>query len=593
MIMTRHYLKLRQIYAHAAEFEPLEVRLDELADGLECTPRNVIMVLKRMGESGWLEWKPRRGRGNRSTLTFIKPVEDMALRAAQQLVEKKDLKGALEQIQSPLLPTTLKETFHDWLYSYFGYTKESGTGIQIDSLRFPMSQPIYTLDPIHINYASESHLVSQLFDSLVRRQPLTGEIEPHLAHAWETNRSRTEWTFYLRKGILFHHGREMKAQDAAYSLNRLRGLEEKSLYRWIYNNIEEAVAADPTTLTVRLKEANELFLPWLCTNRASVVPEDVCEQPGDSFERMPVGTGPFKLTRNDHTMCTLEAFPFYFQGRAHLDRVEIWKLPNLNDPLRYDKLDSFQIIHNFRLPDTAAANDWNQVKHQGTTCKFVTWNMLKTGPLSNTDLRKAFFSAVNRNRILDSLAGDVIYPADGFLHKSGDSYGDFDPAESIKNLQQAGYEGETLALCTIPQYEKDAELFASVCREVGLNVEVTLLPLERFKGEDRLHYDLILFSIMLDSDTELRLIDLYQSISQHSTGEIAELLDDKIREVTSEPSTGHRTKLLLEVEKHLKAYNVVLFLYQKHLKTVYHPSVKGISLDSLEWVQFKDIWFKP
>lgn len=591
MIMTRHYLKWRQMYAHISEGEPIGVKLDELADALECTHRNVILILKRMSEAGWLDWRPERGRGKRSTLTFLKPVEEMALHAAKQLVEKKDLKGALEQIHSPLLPSSLKETFHDWLYSYFGYSKENGAGFPVDTLRFPMSQPIYSLDPIYIRYASELHLVSQLFDSLVRRHPLTGEIEPHLAHAWETDAARTQWTFYLRKGILFHHGREMRAQDAAYSLNRLRKLEEKSLYRWIYSDIEEASASDATTLIVRLKRKNELFLPFLCTSRASIVPEDIGEQSATAFERMPVGTGPFKLTQNDHNMCVLEAFPFYFQGRAHLDRVEIWKLPDLHDP-HQNKLDSFQIIHNFRLPDKAAGG-WNQVKHQGTTCKFITWNMLKEGPLQRKLLRKAIFSSVNRKRILDSLAGDVIYPADGFLHKAEGEYKEVNGEEASEQLRAAGYNGEMLSLCTIPQYENDARLFQKVCRESGIRVELTLLPLEQFQGEDRLRHDLILFSIMLDRDTELRLIDLYQSILQHSAGAVADLLANKIRELTLEPDASRRSALLLELEERLKTDDILLFLYQKHLKTVYHPSVKGISLDSLEWVQFKDIWFKP
>jgi SgrR family transcriptional regulator len=46
------------------------------------------------------------------------------------------------------------------------------------------------------------------------------------------------------------------------------------------------------------------------------------------------------------------------------------------------------------------------------------------------------------------------------------------------------------------------------------------------------------------------------------------------------------------IEGLLKEQQAILFLYQKHLKTLYHPSVKGISSDALGWVQFKNIWFK-
>lgn len=76
------------------------------------------------------------------------------------------------------------------------------------------------------------------------------------------------------------------------------------------------------------------------------MPEDIYENavpvPGSSgngserpdVRRMPVGTGPFRVTRHGEGALTLEAFPDYFRGRAHLDRVELLYVPSeLRDPV--------------------------------------------------------------------------------------------------------------------------------------------------------------------------------------------------------------------------------------------------------------------
>lgn len=598
MKLAQYYLRLRNHYARQAIADEVQVTLDELAAVLDCTHRNVVLLLRRMAAEGWLAWEPKRGRGHRSTLRFHMRSEDMALQLARSLVERKDVHGALEQLNAAYVTSAAKAGFNEWLYDYFGYKSELRDRKKIDTLRFPLSQQIHTLDPAFIDYTSESHLVGQLFDSLVRISPLTQSVEPHLAHAWEADSDGCGWTLYLRKGVLFHHGREMEAGDVVYSLNRIRQAQVRSLYRWVHESIETIEALDPTTVYVRLRHRNELFLPFLATNRASIIPEDISSESPERFAKQPVGTGPFKLVQNDGTVCVLEAFPYYFQGRAHLDRVEIWNIPDLYDR---PSLDSFQIMHNVRLPEDQT-KAWSQVKQQGTTCKFITFNLLKQGVLSDPAVRRAVNAAIDRGKLIAALAGDVIAPADGFVGGGGTTaHEEFAAPSAAMNAvmhDAAETQPETtslpstaLKLCTIPQYEADARLVQSICRESGIEVDITLLPLKQFKGEQRLEADLLLFAVMLDNDAELRLIDLYKSMQHHLDPELAGRLDQGIAGLLKEPSRPRRWAMLGELEQVLKEHDAIVFLYQKYLKTAFHPSVKGISLDSLGWVQFKDIWF--
>ncbi|MGO4277110.1 ABC transporter substrate-binding protein, partial [Paenibacillus sp. TAF58] len=124
--------------------------------------------------------------------------------------------SALELLQAAEHASTLREQFQVWLSGQFGFRSEVQGQRRTDILRFPLTQTIHALDPAAIHYAGESHLVNQLFDGLVRTDAKGDQILPHLAHAWDVDASRTLWTFYLRKGVQFHHGREMLASDVKY-----------------------------------------------------------------------------------------------------------------------------------------------------------------------------------------------------------------------------------------------------------------------------------------------------------------------------------------------------------------------------------------
>jgi MarR-like DNA-binding transcriptional regulator SgrR of sgrS sRNA len=593
MKLESHYIRIRQRFPSVSEAQPVEITIDEIASALACTHRNAVLLLKKMSDRKWLSWKPERGRSKKSKLTFLVRTEDIIIRLAQDLVLKKDLRGALEQMNISSVPSSLKDHFHSWLNGQFGHMSELRNDKRIDTLRFPQTSPINTLDPLYMNFTAESHLVNQLFDSLVRYNRQRQAVEPHLAHSWETDENRISWTFHLRKGVLFHHGREMTAEDVAFSLLRLKYAPTRLLYRWAYEQIRSVEVVDPITVRMELDAPNELFLQFLSTNRASIVPKDICEDLQDRFGQAPIGTGPFKLTRHDETMSVLEAFPFYFQGRAHLDKVELWHLPGLHQDERNIPLESFQIIHNYRLPDEPSA-DWNLVQRHGAQCKFITCNLLKHGPLTDDTVRAAVFEAIDRNRLIREWDVDSVTAADSFImEEEGRLLQQNSGQAGGLRLREAGYQGETIRLCTIPQYEQDALLVQKVALQSGLRIELMLLPVEEFKGERRFQADLLLFSLILDNDVELRLIDLYKSMQHHMPPEPKALMGGYLDQILSEPSRERRMILFQHIEQLLKERCLLFFLYRKHLKTIYHSSVKGITLDSLNWVQFKNIWFKP
>ncbi|WP_058301968.1 ABC transporter substrate-binding protein [Gorillibacterium timonense] len=593
MKLRKQFGELRSRFQSVPEHTPLEITTAELAEMLQCTPRTMITLLQRMQEEGWLSWVPKRGRANRSELVFTVPLQRVILEEAEELVEKNNMQAALELLRSTEMgPGSLTQ---EWLARQFGVQTVRDGHRRSDMLRFPLPQIIHTLDPAKILFSGESHLVQQLFDGLVRSDS-KGGLHPHAAHAWEADSGRTQWTFYLRKGIRFQHGRELTSEDVRYTLDRLIRLAPHGLFSWVYRGIEKMETPDEYTVRIKLDRPNELFPAFLASSRASLVPKDLCEELGDQFGQHPTGTGPYRLAERYGDVWSLVAFEDYFQGRGFLDRIEVWTFSEEKLRLQSVPAPSFQLMHNVRLPEREAGS-WQEIRQTGMTCKFLTVPHKPEGVLTDPVLRAAFNRLLNRELLLERLSGDVVDSVDSFwpvrtigeanavCREEGNACGSEDP----KLGMEPGL--PPLKLITIPEYEKDAKLIREVCAEVGVSIELELLSAEDFNSEKRLTADLLLFAVTLDEQRELRLIDLFTSIRQHADHELGREMTSLMNEIRCEVDPEIRIDLFLEIEELLDQSHTLLFLYRKSLKTAFHPSIRGVSLESLGWVRFRDIWF--
>jgi len=70
-----------------------------------------------------------------------------------------------------------------------------------------------------------------------------GKLVPWLAERWYTTDSKN-YTFFLRKGVRFHNGREMRAGDVKFVLDRAVNPETKHPYRVQYENIQDVIVKD-------------------------------------------------------------------------------------------------------------------------------------------------------------------------------------------------------------------------------------------------------------------------------------------------------------------------------------------------------------
>lgn len=556
MKLHSQYLKLHSTYGEAAE---VSVTMDELAFTFGCTHRNAMHIVNKMMKLGWVHWTPKRGRGNRSSLQLLMPSEEIALQSMMQAISRKDVHTAIEGIKNHASSSSLQDTLQGWLLTYFGHHSEIRSDKQIDTLRLPITQQLHTFDPLHMNLLAESFVSSHVFDGLVKRSGERDKIIPCLAHAWDVDDSRKIWTFYLRKEVLFHHGKVLTAKDVVYSLERLMRTSKRTLYSYIFKEIERVTALNPSTVQIILKQQNELFLPFLCTSRAAIVPRDLEGMDEDSFGRRPIGTGPFKVAEMSEDTCVLEVFPYYFQGRAHLDRVEILYVPWDTETASADTVSAFHVIQN---PTSTHSSTWSRIHSESFIRKFVTCNTQKKGPLSDPLFRAKIISCLKSD--LTDLRQEVIVE-----------------------------QGITLQIATIPQYIGDANFIADRLEQHGYMCNVVSVSPEEFKGSIRLESDLIVFSLFRDEDEQLRLFDLYLTLSQHIEPHTRADIEGLLFTIARESNPEARSQIYNIIESRLIEEHHLHILYEKPTQTAYLPSVRGVSFNSQGWVDLRRIWFPP
>lgn len=572
--MKLHNQFLR-LYSHYGTSQEVQITLDELALAFNCTHRNASMIIGNMVEHQWIRWEPKRGRGRRSTLQFLIQPEEIAAQSMVQAISRQDIKQAIDQIRVHARSSKMQDRLQEWLLTYFGHHSEIRSNKQIDTLRLPIRERLHTLDPIYMNLLAETFVSSHVFDGLTRRANNSNEILPNLAHAWDVDPSRTLWTFYLRKEVLFHNGTLLTAQDVVFTFERLIETSQRTLYSFIFKQIKSVRAINPTTVSIELKEPNELFLSFLCTSRAAIVPRALDQLGEASFGTKPIGTGPFKVTEMNESMCVLEVFTHYFQGRAHLDRVEIvsvpWDIPA--DPIdnkpssshMSDMLSPFHIIHN---PSLAEGASWSQIHSEASVRKFVTCNTKKTGPLNDPVVRAHILSC---------------------LREKSTSLNNTDSV----NHRESSKRHCSLQIATIPQYKQDADFIARTLAPYGYECVVVSASVEEFKGSIRLESDLIVFSLFRDQDEQLRLFDLYVTMSEHVEPHTRVDIDTLLHSITREADSQARSQWFDQIEARLIQEHQLHILYEKPVQTAYLPSVRGVTFNSQGWVDLRHIWFPP
>ncbi|OPA79370.1 hypothetical protein BVG16_09820 [Paenibacillus selenitireducens] len=570
-----------------------EVSLEQLAETLYCTVRNVKLIIRRLEEEGWIQWQAGRGRGNLSRLTFLADKDNLVLEHAQQHAERGEYKQAFDLLHAYSEETQVKSKFMDWLDTQFGYRTESWQGKnEADMLRFPVYRPINTLDTGELVYAFDSHMARQIFDRLVQYDAVRSHFSPSIAHTWEHNEDASVWTFYLRKGIQFHHGRELVAEDVVFTLERLRTGKIQS---WMMRTLDRVEKLSDYAVRIHLTRSNWLFLRFLCSASLSILPWDLGGLSEEHYWRLPLGTGPFRIIEWTENQCVLQAHHAYFQGRPHLDGVIIAFIP---DEKACQPKDTQwpRLMYGHDHKETTTDAEWKRIEWLSRGCNLIHWNMRKDGPQRSLAFRRALDLLLDRQRMIQELGEDRMYPARGFYPDDNTPYEHdmFDPDYALTMLREAGYDGKPITIMTRKVHEIDLLWLQQYFAEFGITIEVQIETWQSIRHPDILmKADGILNEFVL-AEEEVCLLEMYEQegglAQEFMPGDFNRWISSRIDRTLECQNAAERWVHLSAIERRIHDEGVILFLLHKNLNTQFHQSVRGVGMNSLGWIDFKDVW---
>ncbi|MEY8800334.1 ABC transporter substrate-binding protein [Leisingera sp. XS_AS12] len=341
-----------------------------------------------------------------------------------------------------------------------------------------------TLNPQLTESRFAMNLQWQLRNNLIEVGP-GGVLQPELATEWESSADAQTWNFKLRKGVEFHNGKTLTAEDVIYSLNLHRGEDTVSEVKSLMKQITDITANGDHEITITLEAPNASLPSLMSVSNLTIV------QAGETDFDAGIGTGGYILESFEPGVKSrVSRNPNYWkEGRAHFDAVELIAIRDVN--ARTTALQTGQIdAMNFVDPTTAnllkTLPGLDLIQTQGKV--HYCFSMITTqAPFADVRVRKALKLAIDRNEMVEkvlggfgSVANDQPISVAYQYHNPTIPKHEYDPDQARALIKAAGAEGEVLTLhasdTPFTGAVDAAQLFSEQAAKAGIKINVTREP---------------------------------------------------------------------------------------------------------------------
>jgi len=284
-------------------------------------------------------------------------------------------------------------------------------------------QIVTAIDPQAAVDESSLHAAVNLYDPLVypNVEKATMAPRPHVAESWTITPDGKRYTFKIRRGIKFHSGRELTADDVAWSMDRL--LRTKRGFFWVFAPVLEpgtTKVLDRSTVQFDLKEpyapflgALELFFimdkDLIMANKQAGSFGEFGDYGAALLERQDAGSGPYRMERWERaTEMVLAAFPDYWRG---------WKPGQITKVLYKIVTEEATVKTLLRAGQADMVNQWLSppsfaelrqsgglvVREDPSVQLFHLQINTKKPPMNNLKLRQAISSAFDYDKAIQQI----------------------------------------------------------------------------------------------------------------------------------------------------------------------------------------------
>jgi ABC-type transport system substrate-binding protein len=470
-------------------------------------------------------------------------------------------------------------------------------------------------------------ITEQLYDGLVTLDE-NFHIQPALAEYWDAPDSDKRTVFHLRKGVRFHHGRELTAEDVKFSLERL--LQRRSGNRAHQYFIDKVVGAeayragdavevsgfqvlDKHTFAVQWKKPFVSGLYLLGMYYCKILPKDLVLEQGRNFFQKPIGTGPFKFAqwlrspRLDILGVRIERNDDYFGRKPYLDAIEY--SPHFTE-------DQFEQGDVHITPPTSEGllrlDRYIVLENTSLRSGYLVMSC-HVPPLDDPEFRKALSLGIDRAALSATVYSpaqaprvtlNYIPPVFPGFYPLGDAPV-LNPGESKRRLDRllagSGRDGLTLTLCFLlprrAQYSAFQRELQGQLDALGIGLSVRYLRAEEDIAGVRGPYLKFLEWEMDFPDAENVMIPLFRSdspVNALNCRYASERIDGLLDQSEVEQSWMKRTELFRKMEKILFEEVPAIPLYNLNLRISLLPNVRGAKLPALGFLflDTKKIWLE-
>ncbi|MBL10044.1 MAG: hypothetical protein CL402_05940 [Acidiferrobacteraceae bacterium] len=313
-------------------------------------------------------------------------------------------------------------------------------------------------------------------------------LHAELAEEWTPNGDATEFTFKIRKGVTFHDGADLTADDIVWSMNRHLGDDSASVVKSFFANVIEWKKIDSHTVKVILNSPDSDLPIKLGEKQCKIVKKDT-----EDF-RKGIGTGPFVMdsfqagVRSTHVRNTN-----YWREGAYLDAIEITAV---TDPIaRVNALiagdvDLINMVDakGLKLIDRADGVHINSTPsglYGGICC------LKNTAPGQDDDFVRGMQLIQDREKIVRSFLkghGSVgndqpISKAYGPDHCTELAQREYDPDQAKWHLNKSGTNSAELWVApVVPGIEDTCLLMQANLKKVGFDLKIKKVPTDGYWG---------------------------------------------------------------------------------------------------------------
>ncbi|MBD8006325.1 ABC transporter substrate-binding protein [Bacillus norwichensis] len=342
-----------------------------------------------------------------------------------------------------------------------------------------MAQPP-TLDPHVTVSVATTEIGRNIFESLLAFNA-RNEAAPLLAETFESSEDLKSITFKLRKGVKFHNGKEMTADDVVASMERWRELNGKAN---TYFSKSEFVKEDDYTVVLKMDRPFTIAKYILATNInfAAIMPKEIVENAPNSGVKEYIGTGPFKLDEwkkdqyiklvknEDYQSPRSEPDGLVGKKEPMIDELYFRMVPDTSTRTAGIQTGEYDValqIPYDNVPAIESDANIEAITHpEGFST--VVFNK-RNGIFSSEKARQALNLAVDKNEVMMAAFTDEKFyrQEHGLLskeyvswysEKGKDKYDEYDPETAKKLFKEAGYNGEELTILTTRDYEDQYQI---------------------------------------------------------------------------------------------------------------------------------------